>query len=52
MSVLIVIGSIIVGWIVPEFFVALSPKNIKAPVAQNVGMAIAFGLISAGIVFQ
>ena len=52
MSFLIVIGSIIVGWIVPEFFIALSPNNVRAPVAQNVAMAIGAGLICAGIVFQ
>jgi hypothetical protein len=51
-SILIVIGFVIVGWVLPEFFVVISPKNMRAPIGQNIWMAIAFGLIAAGVVYQ
>ena len=49
--VLLVIGAAILGFLVPEFFIALSKRNISAPLSQNVVCSIAFAIIAAAFAF-
>lgn len=53
MKILIVIGFGMFGMLLPEFLRMFSPhiKEISIPWGQNFWSALAFALVSAGIVF-
>lgn len=48
MKVLIVIGSILIGYVIPEFF---KKPGLSVPRGQNIFIAVGLGLISTGIVY-
>ena len=52
MKVLIVVGALIFGWLLPEFVAGMGGGKVRYPAMNNLACAISLALISAGMVFQ
>jgi hypothetical protein len=48
--ILLISGSALIGWLIPEFFLAISHRKLTVPALCNIISAVGCGLIVAAIV--